>query len=542
MKRERMVFLLTLVVGGLLAFTASAAVPGTMSFQGLLTTSEGSPITGAANLVFTICADSACAQQLWTENQNGILISKGLFAVRLGAANPLPATVFDGSLRWLSVTVEGQAISKRFPLQSVPYSYHSVNSDTATYAKSGASTDCGGCDNRFVNTDGPDSVTVTEGTAFLARSNSSVNSSTYGVRGYAVSSVGGPAFGGYFASSGVGSGTHYGVSGKALGSTSDTTIGVLGRADNTGLGDAIAGDFYVGDYGVGRHYGIRANAVSSNNQPTYGIEASVNSSWTGAIYAGKFDAQSGGTGNHYGVYSQASGTADPSTFGVWTEATNSSTGDVYGGYFRANSSGTGNHYAVSANAYGSSTSSTYAYYGSAQNSSTGSLYGGYFKASTAGTGWHYAVYGDCSSASGNNYAGYFNGAVIVGGSLAVIGSKSAVVELSRGDHRAVYCQESPENWFEDFGEGQLVNGNAHVDLDSLYLRTVTVDATNPMKVFVQLEGDCKGVYVDKGATDFDVRELQGGTSNVSFSYRVVAKRKGFEDMRMATVKLPPAEE
>jgi hypothetical protein len=38
--------------------------------------------------------------------------------------------------------------------------------------------------------------------------------------------------------------------------------------------------------------------------------------------------------------------------------------------------------------------------------------------------------------------------------------------------------------------------------------------------------------VEKGATGFDVIELRGGTSSVPFDYRVVAKRKGFEQMRL----------
>ena len=41
-----------------------------------------------------------------------------------------------------------------------------------------------------------------------------------------------------------------------------------------------------------------------------------------------------------------------------------------------------------------------------------------------------------------------------------------------------------------------------------------------------MEGDCNGVYVtDKTATGFIVRELQNGTSNVSFSWHIVANRK-----------------
>ncbi len=52
-----------------------------------------------------------------------------------------------------------------------------------------------------------------------------------------------------------------------------------------------------------------------------------------------------------------------------------------------------------------------------------------------------------------------------------------------------------------------------------------MDDGHPMKVFVQLEGDCNGVYVtSKSATSFTVKELQGGKSNVSFSWSIVATR------------------
>ena len=99
-------------------------------------------------------------------------------------------------------------------------------------------------------------------------------------------------------------------------------------------------------------------------------------------------------------------------------------------------------------------------------------------------------------------------------------------------HRLLSCMESPEIWFEDFGEGRLVDGKAHIELDGLFLETVTINADHPMKVFVQLEGDCNGVFVTKGTTGFDVTELKAGTSNIIFSYRVVAKRKGYESERL----------
>lgn len=85
--------------------------------------------------------------------------------------------------------------------------------------------------------------------------------------------------------------------------------------------------------------------------------------------------------------------------------------------------------------------------------------------------------------------------------------------------------ESPEILFTDYGDGQLVNGKATIQLDPIFSKNIIVNEKNKLKVFVQLEGDCNGVFVtnktDKG---FVVQELKGGTSNVSFSYEVVANR------------------
>jgi hypothetical protein len=114
-------------------------------------------------------------------------------------------------------------------------------------------------------------------------------------------------------------------------------------------------------------------------------------------------------------------------------------------------------------------------------------------------------------------------------------NKPATVKLNDGTMVKLFSEEAAELYFTDYGEGTLSNGRTHIELDPLFLQTVTIDAAHPMKVFVQLEGDCKGVFVtNKSTTGFDVAELQGGTSNASFSYRVVCKRKYYEDERLAT--------
>jgi hypothetical protein len=141
------------------------------------------------------------------------------------------------------------------------------------------------------------------------------------------------------------------------------------------------------------------------------------------------------------------------------------------------------------------------------------------------------------SAASNGTAGYFHGAVFVDGSFQVVnGPKSALVAHPDGSHRRVYCQESPEPWFEDFGRAQLVGGRAVVKLDPDFIGIARGD---DYEVFPVPKGECKGLYIgNQTPTSFEVHELQGGTSNVPFSYRVVARRKDDVGRRMEKVNIP----
>lgn len=121
----------------------------------------------------------------------------------------------------------------------------------------------------------------------------------------------------------------------------------------------------------------------------------------------------------------------------------------------------------------------------------------------------------------------------VSGNLLCNGSKSAVVPVDGGARKvALYAVEAPENWFEDFGSGQLVNGSARVELESIFAQTV--DTELDYHVFLTPNGESKGLYVkQKTATSFEVRENEGGTSNLAFDYRIVARRRGYENIRLA---------
>jgi hypothetical protein len=128
-----------------------------------------------------------------------------------------------------------------------------------------------------------------------------------------------------------------------------------------------------------------------------------------------------------------------------------------------------------------------------------------------------------------SYAGYFAGNVLVDGNLTVLGAKSAAVPFPDGTHRGLYCMESPELWFEDFGTAKLKRGRAVVRLDADFAKVVTLDEYH---VFATPDGDCRGLYVRrKTAKGFELRELGGGKSSVLFFYRIVARRKDIKPHR-----------
>lgn len=120
-----------------------------------------------------------------------------------------------------------------------------------------------------------------------------------------------------------------------------------------------------------------------------------------------------------------------------------------------------------------------------------------------------------------------------GGDLYCNGTKSGVVPVDGGTRKvALYAVEAPENWFEDFGSAQLAHGSAVITFEPTYAQTINSDME--YHVFLTPTGDCKGLYVsNKTANGFEVHELGGGTSNIGFDYRIMARRKGYEQIRLA---------
>jgi hypothetical protein len=126
------------------------------------------------------------------------------------------------------------------------------------------------------------------------------------------------------------------------------------------------------------------------------------------------------------------------------------------------------------------------------------------------------------------------------GSLAVVGgAKSAAVANDDGTHSLLYCLESPESWFEDFGEATLDCGRAEVRIDPAFAAVVDLSAYH---IFVTSHGDFQLHVTARERDHFTVQQTTGSgatESDGTFSWRLVAKRKDITAPRLAKIQLPP---
>jgi hypothetical protein len=129
------------------------------------------------------------------------------------------------------------------------------------------------------------------------------------------------------------------------------------------------------------------------------------------------------------------------------------------------------------------------------------------------------------ASSGTHYKIYGSGLV-----STTMGTSAGEVTLA--------APESPEPWIDDYGNGEIVDGTCHIDLDPIYLDCITVNEQNPLKVFIEFTSPLPNhYYISKGQTGFDVMVIGEGaeTAGATFDYRVVGKWKGHEDFRFERV-------
>ena len=565
-------------------------VPRLIKFSGVVNGADGKPATGAVTLTFTLYNAQEDGVALWTETQTPQLDSEGHYNVLLGAGSTagLPLDLFaSGTALWLGVQPElpGAGEQPRVLLVAVPYALKAVDADTlggkpaSAYLLSpdlvGSTTNgsaAGGATgsgqrshssqpaeaaNRNKSNNSPSGVggggtlnfiplwtgshTLGNSVMFETGGEVGLDTKTPGarldsfspaiaVRGTSI----GPSGTGVFGNATATSGNTNGVQGQ---SASTNGVGVFGYSTAIsgggiglyGLSLGTSGSAVVGNENATSGYtvGVSGNDFSPNGVGVAGGAMATSGSATGVSGSSASMTGSGVSGFATASSGLATGvvgqTFSTGGFGVWGDATAGS-GSTIGVYGESESqTGTavfGNATATSGPTFGVS---------GAVESPQGVA--GIFN-SASGQGLI------LSGHSGSNFAQVFSvdasGNLDISGNLTVAGSKSARVRLQDGRNVALYAVESPENWFEDFGTGELKAGAAEVAFEPEFLQTV--DTAIDYHVFLTPNGDCHGLYVaSKTARGFTVRELGAGSSTVAFDYRIVAKRRGFEQVRLAEV-------
>ena len=127
----RSLVLPTIIIAGLAG--PALAVPGTMSFTARLTMND-QPVEGNVALEVELYDQPEGGTLLWEETHPVVVAQRGLVFANLGSIDPvnngLDGQVFDGSVVYAQLIVDGDALSPRIPLTSVPYAVRANVAET----------------------------------------------------------------------------------------------------------------------------------------------------------------------------------------------------------------------------------------------------------------------------------------------------------------------------------------------------------------------------------------------------------------------------
>ncbi|MDF1544808.1 MAG: hypothetical protein P1R58_06855 [bacterium] len=131
----QLLFLVILCSGSVIR---AEQVPQLIPYQGRLTDEIGFPVTSLTQVSFSIYSDSITVSPLWSETAHILPDHDGSISWLLGQNNLFDSSLFDGTLRYLGITINSNAeMRPRIPIGSVPYALGSEVSSLAPEAVEG---------------------------------------------------------------------------------------------------------------------------------------------------------------------------------------------------------------------------------------------------------------------------------------------------------------------------------------------------------------------------------------------------------------------
>lgn len=108
---------------------AAQGVPRSVSFVARLT-DGGSPASGPHDLEVRLYPVDTGGAELWSEIHPAATVTDGLLYADLGSITPLDPATLAGGAAFLEVIVDGQILSPRVALRSVPYAIRTASAET----------------------------------------------------------------------------------------------------------------------------------------------------------------------------------------------------------------------------------------------------------------------------------------------------------------------------------------------------------------------------------------------------------------------------